>query len=79
MNQGATDQEEWQKDENWGGPKWEEVYFSKKDPRIIVPKRIKWMGWTVNLAHTAGVLLFVGALFGIPCIVIAILLIPGAK
>jgi hypothetical protein len=31
MNQGATDQEEWQKDENWGGPKWGEVYFSKKD------------------------------------------------
>lgn len=79
MNQGATDREEWQKHENWGGPKWGEVYFSKKDPRIIVPKRIKWMGWTVNLAHTAGILLFVGALFGIPCIVIAILLITGAQ
>ena len=34
MNQGATDQEEWQMDENWGGPKWGEVYFRKKDPRI---------------------------------------------
>lgn len=79
MNQRATDQEEWQKDENWGGPKWGDVYFSKKDPRIIVPKRIKWMGWTVNLAHTAGILLFVGALFGISCIVIAILLITGAN
>jgi uncharacterized membrane protein len=79
MNKGATDQEEWQKDKNWGGPKWGEVYFSKKDSRIIVPKRIKWMGWTVNLAHTAGVLLFVGALFGIPCLVFAILLITGAK
>lgn len=79
MNQGTTDQEERQKDENWGGPKWGEVYFSKKDPRIIAPKRIKWMGWTVNLAHTAGVLLFVGALFGIPCIVIAILLITAAN
>ena len=79
MNHGTTDQEEWLKSENWGGPKWGEVYFSKNDPRIIVPKRIKWMGWTVNLAHTAGVLLFVGALFGIPCIVIAILLITGSK
>ena len=79
MNQGTTDQEEWQKDENWGGPKWGKVYFNKKDPRIIVPKRIKWRGWTVNLAHAAGVLLFVGALFGIPCIVIAILLITGSK
>ena len=66
MNQGTTVQEEWQKDENWGGPKWGEVYFSKKDPRIIVPKRIKWMGWTTNLAHTAGVLLFVGAFLESP-------------
>ena len=31
MNQGTTDQEERQKDENWGGPKWGEVYFSKKE------------------------------------------------
>ena len=79
INQGTADQEEWLQDDNWGGPKWGEVYFSKKDPRIIVPKRIKWMGWTVNLAHTPGVLLFVGALLGIPCIVIAILLITGSK
>ena len=79
MNLGTTDQEEWQKDAYWGGPKWGEMYFNKKDPRIIVQKRTKWMGWTVNLSHTAGVLLFVGALFGIPCIVIAIILITGAK
>ena len=79
MNLGTTDQEEWQKDEYWGGPKWGEVYFNKKDPRIIVQKRTKWMGWTVNLAHTPGVLLLVSALFGIPCLVIVILLINGAR
>ena len=79
MKQTKAGQAEWQKDENWGGPKWGEIYFCKNDPRIMVPKRNKWMGWTVNLAHTAGVLLFVGALFGIPCIVIAILLITGAR
>ncbi len=77
MNQNEINQAEWQKDENWGGPKWGAVYFSKKDTRICVPKRIKWLGCTVNLAHTSGVLLFVGALFGIPCVVIIILLITG--
>lgn len=62
------------KDETWGGPKWGEVYFSKKDTRICIPKRIRWMGDTVNLAHKAGVLLFISALFGIPVIIIFILL-----
>ena len=79
MDQNQINQAEWLKDENWGGRKWGEVYFSKKDTRICVPKRIKWMGWTVNLAHTTGVLLFVSALLGIPCVVIAILLTTGAR
>ena len=74
MNQSKINQEEWQKEDNWGGPKWGAVYFSKKGKRIFVPKRIRWMGYTVNLAHTQGVLLFVGALFGIPVVVIIILL-----
>ncbi len=78
MNQ-KDNQAEWHKGENWGGPKWGAVYFSKRDTRIIVPKRIKWMGWTVNLAHTTGVVLFVSALFGTPCLVIAILLITGSR
>ena len=74
MNQSEINQTEWEKIENWGGPKWGAVYFSKKDSRIIVPKRLKGLGWTVNIAHTKGVLLFVGCLFGIPFIVILILL-----
>ena len=74
MDQSQINKTEWLKDENWGGPKWGVVYFSKKDTRICVPKRIKWMGYTVNLAHTAGVLSFIGALFGIPVIVIFTLL-----
>jgi uncharacterized membrane protein len=79
MNQKKINQAEWEKDENWGGPQWGAVYFSKRDKRICIPKRIRWMGWTVNLAHTAGVLLFVGALFGVPVIIIIFLLITGAK
>jgi len=26
-------------------------YFNQKDPRIIVPKRISSMGWTINFAR----------------------------
>jgi len=26
-------------------------YFNREDPRIIVPKRIRSMGWTINLAR----------------------------
>jgi hypothetical protein len=29
------------------------VYYCKADPRLIVPKRIRWAGWTMNFAHAA--------------------------
>jgi hypothetical protein len=41
-------------DELWASPsswKWGVIYCCKQDPRAIVPKRVKWMGWTVNFAH----------------------------
>jgi hypothetical protein len=28
------------------------IYVCKDDPRLTVPKRRKWGGWTVNFAHT---------------------------
>jgi len=30
----------------WKGP----FYFNRKDPRIMVPKRISSLGWTINFA-----------------------------
>ncbi|WP_221451772.1 DUF5808 domain-containing protein [Pedobacter sp. AK013] len=36
------------KPENW---KWGVFYFNRKDSRIIVAKRIKLLGWTLNFAH----------------------------
>jgi len=27
------------------------VYYCKDDPRVIVPKRLKITGWTLNFAH----------------------------
>ena len=60
MNQDEINQKEWENPDNWGGPKWFSVYFSKRDSRTWVPKQQPWMGlWlkkaTPNLAHTSGV------------------------
>jgi hypothetical protein len=27
------------------------IYVCKDDPRFIVPRRMKWSGWTLNFAH----------------------------
>jgi uncharacterized membrane protein len=48
--------EKWHKDpNNW---KWGMFYFNKEDHRILPPKRIEWMGWTVNFANPASVAIF---------------------
>lgn len=69
--QAAINVEEWHDPDNWGGPRWLEVYFSKRDSRIWVPKRIRKLGWTVNLAHTGGVFWFFGIILGSMALVIA--------
>ncbi|WP_256377982.1 DUF5808 domain-containing protein [Paraferrimonas sp. SM1919] len=55
MEQAEINQCEWGNPENWSGPKWLGVYFSKKDSRIWVPKPVAYTGWTLNLAHSSGV------------------------
>jgi len=49
--------EKWHKDPN----NWicGIFYFNKQDKRILPPKRIAWMGWTVNFANTISVAIFV--------------------
>ena len=41
----------WKDPHNW---KWR-VYYCKADPRAIVPRRLKWMGWTVNFARPSAI------------------------
>ena len=31
------------------------IYHCKEDPRVIVPKKPKWAGWTVNFAHAMAI------------------------
>jgi hypothetical protein len=33
---------------NW---RWGMFYFSREDPRMLVPKRVAGLGWTVNFAR----------------------------
>ncbi|MBH1960887.1 MAG: hypothetical protein I8H68_12350 [Flavobacteriia bacterium] len=30
---------------------WGIFYYNKEDERVFPPKRIPWMGWTVNFAN----------------------------
>jgi len=49
--------EQWHKDpNNW---KFGLFYYNKDDKRLLPPKRYKFMGWTVNFANPASVLILV--------------------
>ena len=37
----------WNDPRSWGT--W--TYRRAEDPRLIVPKRVPWAGWTINFAH----------------------------
>ena len=65
MDQKAVNKAEWANPENWGGPRLISVYFSKKDSRTWVPKQIPLTGWTLNLAKSSGVILFLSILIGL--------------
>ena len=75
MTQDEINRQEWQDSDNWSGPKWLSVYFSKTDSRTWVPKQIPGMGWTINLGKTAGVCWLFGVLIGIPLLIIIITVI----
>ena len=38
----------WRDRSNWT---WGVVYRCPQDPRVIVPRRWRWGGWTLNFAH----------------------------
>jgi uncharacterized membrane protein len=40
--------------------KWGIFYFNPGDPGIIVPKRNRWLGWTLNFANPYSYLVLLG-------------------
>jgi uncharacterized membrane protein len=43
-----------------GNYKWGIFYFNPQDSRILVPRRIHWMGWTLNFASPYSYLIILG-------------------
>lgn len=73
ISQNEIDQKEWETPENWtSGPKWLSMYFSHKDSRTWVPKRIPWMGVTINMAKPSGVAWLIGYILGAPLIILVV-------
>lgn len=78
MTQEETNRAEWENPDNWGGPDWMAIYFSKHDTRAWVPKRLPWMGWTLNLGQSRGVYWLLGFLGGIPTLAVLAVIGIGA-
>jgi uncharacterized membrane protein len=47
MHKNERNRLEWDNPNNWSG----QLYFSKEDSRIWVPKRVRAFGYTLNLGH----------------------------
>ncbi len=43
--------------------KWSIFYYNPDDPRMIVPKRIKWLGWSLNFAKPISIILLLSIIF----------------
>lgn len=41
---------------------WGIFYYNKEDDRIFPPKRLPWMGWTVNFANSKSIAALVAML-----------------
>ncbi|HOX56891.1 MAG TPA: DUF5808 domain-containing protein [Candidatus Paceibacterota bacterium] len=70
MDQETINQAEWRNPDNWSGPKWLSVYFSKRDSRVWVPEQIPALGWTVNLGRPGGVAWLFAVIVGLPLLVL---------
>ncbi len=55
----------WRDEQNW---KMWTCYYCKSDPRIVVPRRWKFLGWSFNFAHPVVVpfILFIFAILFVP-------------
>jgi hypothetical protein len=63
MTQDEINRAEWENPDNWSDSVMA-VYFSKKDSRLWVPKKIPWQGKTINFAHPSGIRCLLGLMIG---------------
>src|SRR5262245_61555110 len=62
----------WQDPRHWAGGV---VYHCTADPRVIVPRRRRWGGWTLNFAHRSAWLALLAAVVVLvaPIVIIAVI------
>ena len=66
-------------DRLWARPEnWSSVYRCEEDPRVIVPRRRQWMGWTINFAHRLAWPVMI-ALVGVPLGIVLIVTLATAR
>ncbi len=75
MEQREINQAEWNNPDNWSGPSWIRLYFSKRDSRTWVPKPNPALGKTINLGSNAGAYWFLGAVLLAPAIIFVSLIL----
>jgi uncharacterized membrane protein len=59
MNTHTHNIEAWNNPNNWSRRTLFGLYFAKNDSRLLVPKAIPMLGWTLNLGHPAGAAMFI--------------------
>jgi uncharacterized membrane protein len=74
MSQQEVNQREWGNPDNWSGC-LVECYFSKRDTRTWVPKRMAGLGWTPNLAKPAGAWWLVAIILFPACLALALIVL----
>ena len=48
----------WRDKGNWT---WGVIYHCREDPRVVVPRRYRWGGWTLNFSHPGAALVGLAA------------------
>lgn len=56
---------EWRTPGNWIGLRWLRFYHAPRDNRLLVPKRVPLLGWTINLGHPWGAAVMLGIVLAI--------------
>jgi hypothetical protein len=79
VSQEAINQEEWSNPENWTGSRWLSRYSCPKDTRVVVPKQITSLGWTLNWAHRGAWVWVLAIVLGAIGAAVAISLLEVAK
>jgi len=69
MERDARNLRAWRNRANWIGPRWLGLYRAADDDRIWVPKQPKLLGWTVNLARPAGLVILAAPLVTIGLVI----------